>query len=173
LYYILGHEPYDRGELVDAGGVGSEESDSERTPETPLVAPDPAPRKRPGLSSKRATREYSLQSPVKKKSTKSVSVDDCISSYHTLLQKTLEEKINKKTEEEEKTARIRQLLLEDGYSESDMYFQSFGALQRSASSQGGPPHDKCRRATTVCPSCHSNDAVLEALKTYVQAVEVF
>jgi hypothetical protein len=92
LYYILGHEPYDRGELVDAGGVGSEESDSEGTPETPPVAPDPAPSKRPGQSSKRGTREYSLQSPVKKKSTKSISVDDYISSYHTLLQKTLEEK---------------------------------------------------------------------------------
>jgi hypothetical protein len=35
LYNILGHDPYDRGELVDAGGVGSEEEDSERTPETP------------------------------------------------------------------------------------------------------------------------------------------
>jgi hypothetical protein len=98
LYYILGHEPYDRGGLVDAGGVGSEESDSERTPETPPVAPDPAPSKRLGPSSKRVVREYSLQSPVKKKSTKSVSVDDCISSYHTLLQKTLEEKANKKSE---------------------------------------------------------------------------
>jgi hypothetical protein len=130
LYYILGHEPYDRGELVDAGGVGSEESDSERTPETPLVAPDPAPSKRPGQFSKRATREYSLQSPVKKKSTKSVSVDDCISSYHTLLQKTLEEKANKKSEEEEETAKIRQLLLEDGYSESDMYFHQALALCR-------------------------------------------
>jgi hypothetical protein len=128
LYYIIGHEPYNRGELVDAGGVGSEESDSEHTPETPLVAPDPAPSKRPGQSSKRATREYNLQSPVKKKSTKSVSVDDCISSYHILLQKTLEEKTNKKFEEEEETARIRQLLLEDGYSESDMYFHQALAL---------------------------------------------
>jgi hypothetical protein len=128
LYYILGHEPYDRGELVDADGVGFEESDSECTPETPPVAPDPVPSKRPGQSSKRATREYSLQSPVKKKSTKSVSVDDCISSYHTLLQKTLEEKTNKKSEEEEETARIRQLLLEDGYSESDMYFHQALAL---------------------------------------------
>jgi hypothetical protein len=121
LYYIIGHEPYDRGELVDAGGVGSEESDSEGTPETPPVAPDPAPSRHLGQSSKRGMREYSLQSPVKKKSTKPVSVDDCISSYHSLLQKTLEEKTNKKSEEDEETARIRQLLLH-GYSESDLYF---------------------------------------------------
>jgi hypothetical protein len=130
LYNILGHDPYDRGELVDAGGVGSEDEDSERTPETPPVIPDPVPSKRPGPSSKRPMRDYSLQSPVKKKSAKSISVDDCISSYHTLLQKTLEEKANKKSEEEEETAKIRQLLLEDGYSESDMYFHQALALCR-------------------------------------------
>jgi hypothetical protein len=154
LYYILGHEPYDRGELVDAGRVGSEESNSEGTPETPPVAPDPAPSRHPGQSSKRATREYSLQSPVKKKSTKSVSVDDCISSYHTLLQKTLEEKTNKKSEEDEETARIRQLLLEDGYSESDMYFH---------------------QALAVCKDQHHRREVLrmtssEGRQQYVQVV---
>jgi hypothetical protein len=122
LHYILGHEPYGRGELVDAGGIGSEDSDSEGTPETPLVAPHPTPSRHPGQSSKRGTSEYSLQSPVKKKSSKSVSVDDYISSYHSLLQKTLEEKTNKKSEEDEETARIRQLLIEDGYSKSDLYF---------------------------------------------------
>jgi hypothetical protein len=153
LYYILGHEPYDRGELVDAGGIGSEDSDSEGTPETPPVAPDPTPSRHLGAS-KRGTREYSLQSPVKKKSSKSVLVDDCISSYHSLLQKTLEERTNKKSEEDEETARIRQLLLEDGYSESDLYFH---------------------QALVVCQDPHHRREVLrmtsaEGRQQYVQVV---
>jgi hypothetical protein len=122
LFYILGHEPYDRGELVDAGGIASDDSDSEGTPQTPPAAPDPTPSRQPGLPTKRATRDYTVQSPVKKKSSKSTSVDDCIASYQSLLQQTLQEKTKKKCAEEEETARIRQLLVEDGYSESDLYF---------------------------------------------------
>jgi hypothetical protein len=132
LFAILGHEPYERRELVDVVGHAPEDTRTEATPQTPPPAdPDATPSHHPGQSSKRTDRDFSLQSPVKKKS-KVVSYDDCVSEFHNTC-RAIHDKVtlgssqdkvapSSKQIEETETALVRDLLHQDRYSESDPFF---------------------------------------------------
>jgi hypothetical protein len=131
LFAILGHEPYEREELVDAGGHAPEDIRTESTPQTsPPSDPDATPSHHPGQSSKRANKDFSLQSLVKKKS-KVVSYDDCVSEFHSTC-RAVHDKVtlgssqvnaapSSKQIEETETTLVKDLLHQDGYSESDPF----------------------------------------------------
>ncbi|KAL6657847.1 hypothetical protein ACP70R_005627 [Stipagrostis hirtigluma subsp. patula] len=125
LFAIFGHTPRDRGELVSAGGHGTEPQSPQgpQSPQTPQHTPqhmadeDERPRTL-GQSSKRSSREQSVCSPLKKKTTASVSLDDCLEDISDIIKGSRERKTRRATEAEE-IAKVKQILKEDGYSESD------------------------------------------------------
>jgi len=75
----------------------------------------------PARHYKRSSREHSVCSPVKKKSSKTPSLDDCLDDLDDILKDARERKSRRITEAEE-MARVNQILKADGYSESDLFF---------------------------------------------------
>jgi len=58
---------------------------------------------------------------MKKKSTQTPSLDDCLDDLSQII-KELREMKSRQTTEAEEMAKVNQILKEDGYSESDMFF---------------------------------------------------
>ncbi|WVZ75374.1 LOW QUALITY PROTEIN: hypothetical protein U9M48_023430, partial [Paspalum notatum var. saurae] len=121
LYQILGHTPRDRGQLVSAGGHGSSNSRSDDSPHTPSDLPDePMSSRGIGQSSKQSSRERSVYSP-RKKSTRTTSLEDVVQDLDIIVKDYKRHKTSRDIENEE-MARVHQILREDGFNESDLYY---------------------------------------------------
>ena len=122
LLSLFGRTPHDRGELVSAGGHGPEQTSSGDSPQTPQdLLDEPVRSWSVGQSSKRSSREHSVCSPIKKKSTKTPSLDESLDTLDGILKDVSELKSHCMTEVEE-MAQVNHILNEDGYSESDQFF---------------------------------------------------
>ncbi|KAG2656740.1 hypothetical protein PVAP13_1KG103954, partial [Panicum virgatum] len=122
LFSLFGHTPRDRGQLVSAGGHGPDQTSSGDDPQTPQDSSDELVRSRTvGQSSKRTSREHSVCSPIKKKSTKTPSLDESLDALDSIIKDASECKSRRIIEAEE-MAKVHQILKEDGYSESDIFF---------------------------------------------------
>jgi hypothetical protein len=187
LFEILGHEPYVRGELVDARGNAGEDTTTETTTRTPDAEPTPTPIQYHGQSSKRTAKEFSLQSPVKKKSSKkSVSYDDCMSEFRSTC-RAIQERVNSigssqerappppppsnKPDADTETTLVRERLYQDGYSEIDPFFHQAIFLctnhkQRREFLRMTSPQGRYQYVTTVFPTMqmdsHSDAEELES-----------
>ncbi|KAG2634426.1 hypothetical protein PVAP13_2NG257500 [Panicum virgatum] len=118
LFSLFGHTPRDRGELVSAGGHGTDQTSSGDSTQTPQDLSDELGRSRSvGQSSKRSSREHSICSPIKKKSSTTPSLD----ALDGIL-KDVNERKSRRMAEAEEMAQVNQILNEDGYSESDVFF---------------------------------------------------
>ncbi|CAO2201908.1 unnamed protein product [Urochloa humidicola] len=120
LFAILGHTPRDRGELVSAGGHGTEDTSTGDSQETPHDLWQEQPPHSGGQSSKRFIGEHSVSSPVKKKSTHTHSLDDCLDDLNEVIADTRRK--SGRIIDAEEMLQVNQLLTEDGYSEADPYF---------------------------------------------------
>ena len=117
LFSLFGHTPRDRGELVSAGGHGTDQTSSGDSTQTPQDLSDELGRSRSvGQSSKRSSREHSVCSPIKKKSSTTPSLD----ALDGIL-KDVNERKSRRMAEAEEMAQVNQILNEDGYSESDVF----------------------------------------------------
>ena len=70
---------------------------------------------------KRSSREHSVCSPIKNKSSQPPSLNDCLGDLDNILKDAKERKSRCITESEE-MAQVNQILKEDGYNESDLFF---------------------------------------------------
>ncbi|TVU00187.1 hypothetical protein EJB05_54402, partial [Eragrostis curvula] len=120
LFSLFGHTPRDRGELVSAGGHGTDQTCSSGvSPQTPHeLSDEPLGIRSGGQSSKRSSREYSVCSPMKKKSSQTPSLDECLDNLAHIIKESREQKPRHITEAEE-MAKVNKILKEDGFSESD------------------------------------------------------
>ena len=119
---ILGHTPCDRGELVSAGGHQSDKTPSSGSPRIPPgLSDEPVLPRSGGQPSKRVHREYSINSPRSKKSSKTPSVDDCLEDLSHIIREARSQKARQGTYAEE-LAQVHQILLQDGYNETDVVF---------------------------------------------------
>ncbi|KAG2616513.1 hypothetical protein PVAP13_3NG216885 [Panicum virgatum] len=114
--------PRDRGELFSAGGHGTDQTSSGDSPRTPQdFSNEPVRSQSVGQCSKRSSREHSVCSPIKKKSRQTPSLDDCLEDLDNIIKDAKEHKSRHITEAEE-MAQVNQILKEDGYNESDLFF---------------------------------------------------
>ncbi|KAF8666528.1 hypothetical protein HU200_053645 [Digitaria exilis] len=119
LFALFGHTPRDRGELVSAGGHGTDQTCSGGSPRTPQDLSDsPLEPRSGGQSSKRCIREHSVDSPIKKKTP---SLDDCLEDISHIIRESRDQKARLTTEAEE-MATVNKILKEDGFNESDLFF---------------------------------------------------
>ena len=110
LFSLFGHTPRDRGQLVSAGGHGPDQTSSGDDPQTPQDSSDELVRSRTvGQSSKRTSREHSVCSPIKKKSTKTPSLDDCLEDLDNIIKDAKERKSRHITKAEE-MAQVNQIM---------------------------------------------------------------
>ena len=122
LFSLFGHTPRDRGELFSAGGHGTDQTSSGDSPRTPQdLSNEPVRSRSVGQCSKRSSREHSVCSPIKKKSSQTPSLDDCLEDLDNIIKDAKERKSRHITEAEE-IAQVNQILKEDGYNESDLFF---------------------------------------------------
>ncbi|KAG2545141.1 hypothetical protein PVAP13_9KG411518, partial [Panicum virgatum] len=122
LFSLFGHTPRDRGELYSAGGHGMDQTSSGDSPRTPQdLSNEPVRSRSDGQCSKRSTREHSVCSPIKMKSSQTPSLDDCLEDLDNIIKDAKERKSRHITEAEE-IAQVNQILKEDGYNESDIFF---------------------------------------------------
>jgi len=119
---ILGRTPHDRGELVSVGGHQPDKTPSSGSPRTPPALSDEPVLPRSGAQpSKRVHREYSVNSPHSKKSSKTPSIDDCLEDLSHIIREARSQKAHQGTDAEE-LAQVHQILLQDGYSEAGVVF---------------------------------------------------
>ena len=74
-----------------------------------------------GQSSKRVTRDHSVNSPRSKKSSRTPTLDDCLDDLSNIIKDTRAHKAHQVIDAEE-MAQVNQILKQDGYSESDVVF---------------------------------------------------
>ena len=105
---LWGHTPRDRGTLISSGGHDSPDE----------ISPDPFVVKSVGQSSKRTTRDYSINSS---RSKKSASIDECLNDITDLIK---DHKIQKarKNKQEEEMDKVVKIMKEDGLEESDVVY---------------------------------------------------
>ena len=119
---ILGRTPRDRGELVSAGGHQPELTPSSASPQTPqALSNKPVQPCSVGQSSKRVTRDHSVNSPRSKKSSRTPTLDDCLDDLSDIIRDTRAHKAHQATDAEE-MAQVNKILKQDRYSESDVVF---------------------------------------------------
>ena len=122
LITILGHTPRDRDELLSGGGHQPDKSLSSGSPRTPpSLSDEPVLPRSGGQPSKRVHRKYSVNSPHSKKSSKTPSVDDCLEDLSHIIREARSQKARQGTYAEE-LAQVHQILLQDGYNETDVVF---------------------------------------------------
>ncbi|CAD6234673.1 unnamed protein product [Miscanthus lutarioriparius] len=122
LILILGRTPRDRGELVSAGGHQPDRTSSSASPQTPQALSDePVQPHSVGQSSKRVTRDHSVNSPRSKKSSRTPTLDDCLDDLSNIIKDTRAHKAHQVTDAEE-MAQVNQILKQDGYNKSDVVF---------------------------------------------------
>jgi len=74
-----------------------------------------------GQSSKRVTRDHSVNSPRSKKSSRTPTLDDCLDDLSDIIKDARGNKTRQATDAKE-IAQVNQILKQDGYSESDVVF---------------------------------------------------
>ena len=74
-----------------------------------------------GQSSKRVTRDHSVNNLRSKKSSRTPTLDDCLDDLSDIFRDTRVHKAHQATDAEE-MAQVNQILKQDGYSESDVVF---------------------------------------------------
>ena len=74
-----------------------------------------------GPASKRVHREYSVNSPRSKKSSKTPSIEDCLEDLGHIIREARSQKARQGTDAEE-LAQVHEILLQDGCSETDVVF---------------------------------------------------
>ena len=119
LITLWGHTPCDRGSLLSSGGHHRERTPSNASHGSPHnMSPDPIGVHSGGQSSKRSTRDYSINSPPSKKS---ASIDECLNDLTDFIKdyKLQKARISKQEEEMDK---VKKILKEDGLLESDAMF---------------------------------------------------
>jgi hypothetical protein len=85
LITILGRTPRDKGDLFAAGGHEPDHTPSSESPQSPHdLSDEPVHPRSVGQSSKRFTRDHSVESP-RKKSSKSHSIDDTIDGLNDVI----------------------------------------------------------------------------------------
>ena len=94
----------------------------ESSPQTPQALSDQSVQPRSvGQPSKRVTRDHSINSPHSKKSSRSLTLDDCLDDLSDIIKDARGDKARQATDAEE-IAQVNQILKQDGYSESDVVF---------------------------------------------------
>ena len=98
---ILGRTPRDRGELVFAGGHQPDCTPSSASPQTPQGLSDELVQPRSvGQSSKRVTRDNSINSPRSKKSSRTPTLDDYLDDLSDIIRDTRAHKAHQATNAE-------------------------------------------------------------------------
>ena len=83
LIILWGHTPRDRGTLISSGGHHRETTPNNDSHDSPHeISPNPFVVKSVGQSSKRTTRDYSVNSLCSKKS---ASIDECLNDITDLI----------------------------------------------------------------------------------------
>ena len=83
LLILWGHTPRDMGMLISSGSHHSDTTPNNASHDSPHeISPDPFVVKSVGQSSKRTTRDYSVNSP---RSKKSASIDECLNDITNLI----------------------------------------------------------------------------------------
>ena len=119
---ILGRTPCDRGELVSAGGHQPDKTPSSGSPRTPPgLSDEPVLPRSGGQPSKRVHREYYVNNPHSKKSSKTPSIDDCLEDLSHIIREARSQKARQAIDAEE-LSQLHQILKQDGYSETDVVF---------------------------------------------------
>ena len=122
LIILWGHTPCDRGTLISSGGHHCETTPNNDSHDSPHeMSLNPFVVRSVGQSSKRTTRDYSINSPCSKKS---VSIDECPNYITDLIKdhKIQKARTNKQEEEMDKVVKI---MKEDGVEETnDVYTQA-------------------------------------------------
>ena len=116
LIIMWGHTPRDRGTLISSGGhhrKTTPKNDSHDSPHE--ILPNPFIVKSVGQSSKRTTRDYSINSPCSKKS---ASIDECLNNITDLIKDHKLQKARKNKQEEEMD-KVVKIMKEDGVEETD------------------------------------------------------
>ena len=109
-------------ELVSAGGHQPDRTPSSASPQTPQgLSDEPVQPRSVGQSSKRVTRDHSVNSPRSKKNSRTPTLDDCLDDLSNIIKDTRAHKAHQVTDAEE-MAQVNQILKQDGYSESDVVF---------------------------------------------------
>ena len=121
LITLWGHTPHDRGSLLSSSGHHCERTPSNASHDNPHdISPDPVGVQSVGQSSKRSTRDYSINSPPSKKS---ASINECLNDQTNIIKDHKLQKvcISKQEEEMDKVVKI---MKEDGVEEiDDVYTQ--------------------------------------------------
>lgn len=122
LVILWGHTPRDRGTLISSGGHHRETTPNKDSHDSPHeMSSDPFVVRSVGQSSKRTTRDYSVNSP---RSKKSASIDECLNDITGLIKdhKIQKARTNKQEDEMEKVVKI---LKDDGVEGTDdVYIQA-------------------------------------------------
>ncbi|XP_002461848.2 uncharacterized protein LOC8057293 [Sorghum bicolor] len=109
--------------LPEAMNLRRPPSDSSRTPKN--MSADPLHQHSGGQSSKRLTRDHSVNSPYKK-SSRNHSIDKTLDNLNNMIKRSVmrEQKRHKKCKDtyREESAQVKQILREDGYKEGDEVF---------------------------------------------------
>ena len=122
LTILWGHTPRDRGTLISSGRHHCETTPNKDSHDNPhKMSPDPFVVKSVGQSSKRTTRDYSINSS---RSKKSASIDECLNDITDLIK---DHKIQKarKNKQEEEMDKVVKIMKDDGVEEiDDVYTQA-------------------------------------------------
>ena len=83
LITLWGHTPHDRGSLLSSGGHHRDTTPSNASHGSPNeISPDPVGVQSVGQSSKRSTRDYSINNPPSKKS---ASINECLNDLTDII----------------------------------------------------------------------------------------
>ena len=116
LITLWGHTPHDRGLLLSSGGHHRETTPNNDNHDSPHeISSDPFIVKSGGQSSKRTTRDYSVNSP---RSKKSASIDECLNDLTDIIKDHKLQKAHMSKQEEEMD-KVVKIIKEDGVEETD------------------------------------------------------
>lgn len=122
LITILGRTPRDRGELFAAGGHEPDQTPPSASPQTPEHSSDePIPHRSSGQSSKRLSRDNSVNSP-RKKSIRTTSIDDTIEDLNDVIRSVRKHQGHEDAQYAVEIAQVKEILEADGYKEEDVVF---------------------------------------------------